>query len=56
MEEIEWLHWAGGFILGAGTYQYSRGKDQKASLGGYMIAGILGFIVIEFVLHGVLAG
>lgn len=49
----EILHIAGGFILGAGAYQYFvGGKEKKPNYVMLILAGFAGWLFVEFVLHG----
>jgi hypothetical protein len=51
VEEI--LHFLGGFIFGAGVYQYFFVKHgEKANLVFLFLAGFVGWVLVEFFLHG----
>lgn len=51
--DLEILHTAGGFILGAGAYQhFFIKKGEKANIAYLIIAGFAGYLFVELILHG----
>lgn len=53
MASDEIFHILGGFVLGAGAYQYyASSRVEKPSILNLFLSGVAGTLLVEIILHG----